>query len=200
MKRQGAWMIALGPVMGVGAGMWWAVLSSDATATNKANEFACENNLGVFSRCFEEVQKANAGGPIVLAVIGGVLLLVGAILRVGTAHGTASEPDVIERGDRVTVLRRFNRKLPAGFVTTAIDVARDADPPAVQIADKKGFPVWVVEYSLALAESRTYKKCPMCAEAVRSEAKICRFCQYDFAAGTSPSDTATSDVTTPGRR
>lgn len=31
--------------------------------------------------------------------------------------------------------------------------------------------------------SRAFKKCPKCAESVRREALICRFCNYEFGAG-----------------
>lgn len=51
-----------------------------------------------------------------------------------------------------------------------------------------GFLLWllgVVFGGTRVSSSRT-KKCPQCAEDVKGDARICRFCRYDFAAAPRP--------------
>jgi ribosomal protein L37AE/L43A len=59
--------------------------------------------------------------------------------------------------------------VPWGFDAAALsagDITRDLDAMAIAAGDMK--------------------QCPECAELVRAEAKICRFCRYDFSDAMSP--------------
>jgi hypothetical protein len=99
-------------------------------------------------------------------------------------------PGSLHIGEGAETVRRVRLEggavIPAGYRTVVMNQSTIDAEPAVEITGPSGGTHWIPRSDLrgipdaAWVAPREEKKCPRCAESVKAEAQVCRFCGHEF--------------------
>lgn len=105
---------------------------------------------------------------IVVAVIGILLFLIGLLALLYTVTETLTITIAAEgEGTRITVTGTSSQEMLSRITSVLSGLAMSAGTGSGQLSPSAGAPV-------------DSKQCPACAETVKAEARVCRFCGHEF--------------------
>lgn len=147
--------------------------------------------IGLIGAAIESVLKIKLGGPVDLAILGGVILvylwanyfprwssitiswMVGVLSGIGRdGHGGKMDPSILHISwlDGMPIYILWLQVVPTIILFTL----------AYKYGHKKYMKRWEAAKLAIQAEADAHKTCPHCAEVILAEAKVCKHCGRDI--------------------